>query len=224
MERINTGVKGLDGVLSGGIPPGTVILLSGEPGTGKTLFALSFLMEGVRNGERCCYISLSESRDELLRACDGIDSLKDVRDYLGKNLAIEHLYIGDGIDMSSFWGMFGAYPSINRLVIDSVNRVLIASGDEREYRVKLARLLRTIKERIGCTFLVCETEKDAIDSGTKESFDCDGVIHLSFLDMEEKPIRALQVYKMRYTSFEPRVHHELSLDSKSVRLKGTKLI
>lgn len=224
MQRVSTGIKGLDKLLSGGIPSGTVVLLSGEPGAGKTLAGLSFLMEGAAKGEKCCYVSLSESKEELLRACEGIDTLKDLKKYLGKNLTIEHLEIGESISISVFWNMFDSYPRIDRLVIDSLNKVLIASENERAYRVRLSRLLRSIKQKADCTFLLCETERDMIDSGSKESFDCDGVIHLSFLDMEEKPLRTLQVYKMRYSKIEPRVHHELTVDSKGIRLKATKLV
>ena len=224
MERVSTGVKGLDRVLSGGIPSQMVVLLSGEPGTGKTLLGLSFLMEGVRKGEKCCYVSLSESKEELLRACDGIDSLKDVREHLDKNLVIEQLEIGEGIEISEFWTLFDAYPAIDRLVIDNVNKVLMASESDRGYRIMFSRLLKGIKEKAGSTLLLCESEKDALDSGNKESFDCDGLIHLSFLDMEEKPLRTLQVYKMRYAKIEPRVYHELIVDSKGVRFGRAKLV
>lgn len=67
-QKAETGVKGLDDVLSGGFTRRHVFLLEGSPGTGKTTIALQFLIEGEIRGERCLYISLSET-DEELRDC-----------------------------------------------------------------------------------------------------------------------------------------------------------
>ena len=67
-SKAETGVQGLDDVLSGGLTRRHVFLLEGSPGTGKTTIALQFLLEGAKLGERCLYISLSES-DEELRDC-----------------------------------------------------------------------------------------------------------------------------------------------------------
>ena len=60
-----TGVPGLDEVLSGGLPRNCLYLLDGNPGVGKTTLALQFLLQGVREGERCLYVTLSETRLEL---------------------------------------------------------------------------------------------------------------------------------------------------------------
>ena len=60
-----TGIEGLDDILDGGLSRGHVILLEGEPGTGKTTVALHFLMAGARAGERSLYITLSETEREL---------------------------------------------------------------------------------------------------------------------------------------------------------------
>jgi circadian clock protein KaiC len=60
-----TGVAGLDEVLAGGFPRNRTYLLQGDPGVGKTTLALSFLLTGAAVGERCVYITLSETRDEI---------------------------------------------------------------------------------------------------------------------------------------------------------------
>jgi circadian clock protein KaiC len=60
-----TGVIGLDDVLQGGLSRGHVFLLEGEPGAGKTTIALQFLLEGGKAGEKCLYITLSETEAEL---------------------------------------------------------------------------------------------------------------------------------------------------------------
>lgn len=63
--RAQTGVWGLDNILSGGLSRGHVFLVEGAPGTGKTTVALQFLREGTKAGERCLYITLSETEREL---------------------------------------------------------------------------------------------------------------------------------------------------------------
>ena len=53
LQRVSTGVAGLDKILGGGLPLGQLYLVDGSPGVGKTTIAVQFLMEGVRAGERC---------------------------------------------------------------------------------------------------------------------------------------------------------------------------
>ena len=64
-DKARTGVPGLDDILVGGLATGRIFLLEGNPGTGKTTMALSFLREGAKLGERCLYITLSETEQEL---------------------------------------------------------------------------------------------------------------------------------------------------------------
>src|ERR1700730_9759406 len=65
-ERTSSGCPGLDEVLEGGYPKGHFYLLEGNPGAGKTTLALQFVIEGVKRGERTLYVTLSESRQDLL--------------------------------------------------------------------------------------------------------------------------------------------------------------
>jgi circadian clock protein KaiC len=64
-EKASTGIWGLDNILSGGFTRGHVFLVEGAPGTGKTTIALQFLIEGAKAGEKCLYITLSETEHEL---------------------------------------------------------------------------------------------------------------------------------------------------------------
>ncbi|HEV2865590.1 MAG TPA: ATPase domain-containing protein [Allosphingosinicella sp.] len=63
---VSTGSQALDYILRGGYAANRVHLLEGEPGSGKTTLGLQFLLEGQAKGEKCLYITLSESRDELI--------------------------------------------------------------------------------------------------------------------------------------------------------------
>ncbi len=60
-----TGIAGLDEILRGGLPRNRLYLIKGNPGVGKTTLALQFLLEGVRQGEKALYITLSETREEI---------------------------------------------------------------------------------------------------------------------------------------------------------------
>jgi predicted ATP-dependent serine protease len=66
-ERCPSGVEGLDDILAGGLPRDCFYLVQGDPGSGKTTLALQFLLEGVRRGEKFFYITLSETKKELLK-------------------------------------------------------------------------------------------------------------------------------------------------------------
>ena len=63
---LSIGVGGLDEILAGGLSEGCVFLLEGKPGTGKTTIALQFLLAGRARGQRCLYVTLSETEQELL--------------------------------------------------------------------------------------------------------------------------------------------------------------
>ena len=64
--RLPTGVEGLDAMLGGGFPTGSVVLVRGGPGSGKTTFSLQFLLEGAARGEVGLYVTLEETPREIL--------------------------------------------------------------------------------------------------------------------------------------------------------------
>src|SRR5205809_2993622 len=66
--RVGTGVPGLDEMLEGGFPAGSLVTLAGRPGTGKTIFASQFLYQGARDAEEPgMYVSMLEGRKAYLR-------------------------------------------------------------------------------------------------------------------------------------------------------------
>jgi len=65
MDRISTGVEGLDKMLRGGLIPKRPYVISGASGTGKTILAMQFILEGLRHGEPCMVVSLDEPPNEV---------------------------------------------------------------------------------------------------------------------------------------------------------------
>jgi circadian clock protein KaiC len=66
-QYCGSGIERLDDILNGGLPRDCFYLIQGDPGSGKTTLALQFLLEGVRCGESVFYVTLSETREELLK-------------------------------------------------------------------------------------------------------------------------------------------------------------
>jgi hypothetical protein len=213
MNRISTGLQKLDKLLGGGFPEKTVILLSGGPGTGKTLFGMNFLLDGARKGERCCYVSLSETKEEIIRACKSIEKLKDVEKFIGKKLAIEYIGLSDSdVNLKMFVSLIKEYP-----------KMLMFAETQRSYRINFSQILESLRGA-GCGLVICETYDEGMDGGNGEAYECDGVITLSFVDLEEKPKRSLTIHKMRYCSFEAKLPHEFSVDEKGLKIGEEKLI
>ena len=224
MSKVTTGLPRLDKLLGGGFPDRTTILVSGGPGTGKTLFGMNFLLEGARKGEKCCYVTLNETSEEIVRACKGFERMKDVEKLIGKSLAIEHIALGESnMSIKRFVTLLTEYPKLDRIVIDNANKMFMFSDSKKGYRIHFSEMLRYLKG-IGCSLIICETEEGGIDGGNGEAFECDGVLSLSFMELEEKPMRSLTVHKLRYSSFDAKVPHEFIIDEAGLKLGETKII
>ena len=113
------------------------------------------------------------------------------------------------------------------MVIDNVNKLLIYAKNKSEYRRQFSELIRELKNRFSCSLILCETDGETgerLDSGNGEAFECDGVVHLSFLEVEEKPKRTLEVHKLRYSAFEPKIPHQFVINKEGLKLSKTTLI
>jgi circadian clock protein KaiC len=71
-ERVSSGVPRLDELLDGGLLDGSVTLVSGSPGTGKSTLGLHFVLEAARTGLRALYISLEEGPEQLLQNAEAL--------------------------------------------------------------------------------------------------------------------------------------------------------
>jgi circadian clock protein KaiC len=99
-ERVTTGIPGMDQLLEGGYPKGRSVLVTGDPGTGKTIFALQFLVEGLRRGEKGIYVAADEGPTDILEQAASLGW--DLEKYIeNKELAI----LNAGTYLSSSPGM-----------------------------------------------------------------------------------------------------------------------
>ena len=216
MTTCGTGVEGLDVILNGGLPPSRVYLIEGTPGAGKTTLALQFLREGARLGERCLYITLSETRDELLESStthgwnlDGID----IREYIVSDASVERdteltmfhtseIELGD--TLQRMLSDIREYAP-QRVVLDALSELRLLSESMLRYRRQLLALKRFFAER-QCTALVLDDQSMAERDTHVESI-VHGVISLEHQHTEYgADRRRLRVRKLRGRRFHTGLH------------------
>jgi circadian clock protein KaiC len=140
------GIWGLDDILSGGLSRGHVFLVEGAPGTGKTTIALQFLMEGARAGEKCLYITLSETERELREgaASHGWALSKEIEVFellppeslLDSELQQSLLYSSDLELGETTKQIFEAVERVkpSRVVLDSLSEIRLLAQSSLRYR------------------------------------------------------------------------------------------
>lgn len=166
-EKARTGVWGLDEVLAGGLSRGHIFLVEGHPGTGKTTVALQFLLEGVRAGEKCLYVTLSETERELRdgAASHGwkIDEPAKVVELLPPESVLDTdqqqslLYSSDLELGETTRRLFDAvqreHPS--RVVIDSLSEIRLLAQSSLRYRRQILAIKHYFA-RFNCTIMLLD--------------------------------------------------------------------
>ncbi|MEM2238346.1 MAG: KaiC domain-containing protein [Candidatus Caldarchaeum sp.] len=82
IERLSTGVEGIDSLLQGGIPRGFFVAVTGEPGCGKTIVSIHFISKGIDEGDKCVYVTTEESKNSIITQAEllGMDLKKPVEE------------------------------------------------------------------------------------------------------------------------------------------------
>ena len=145
-EKAKSGIWGLDEILSGGFSRGHMFLVEGNPGTGKTTIALQFLMEGAKAGEKCLYITLSETERELRQGAASHGWLLDERIVVFELLPPESLldseqqqsllYSSDLELGETTRQIFEAVERVrpSRVVLDSLSEIRLLAQSSLRYR------------------------------------------------------------------------------------------
>ena len=215
-EKAMTYIEGLDRMLNGGIPIGNTSLLAGTVGSGKTTLAMEFLINGAKNGETTCYISVTEPSSKMLENLRTYGFFDDSLVTEGKLTIFDLGIINDRLGVERLDGSYsskdmeallGAFEDIvdelqaTRLVIDSITAVcyqLPDRGSIRNFIFRLGQFLSTF----GCTtLLISETVVDATTQtysifGVEEAV-ADGVILMGNVQRQGDLLRTMQIIKMR---------------------------
>ena len=214
--HIPTGVAGLDDVLCGGYAEGSLHLIEGAPGTGKTTLALQFLLDGQSKGERALYITLSETRAELIRnartrgwTLDELDIFELVPPELTLNpkqdqtvLYASDLELGETVEMVCR-EIERVRPK--RVVFDSVAEIRLLSQSPLRYRRQVLALKHYLEQQ-GCTALFLDDLTQEVDETSLHSL-AHAVIRLHQGPMQfGGDRRRLRVFKMRGRAFRSGFH------------------
>ncbi len=157
--RRPTGVDEFDRVLGGGIVPGAAVLLSGEPGVGKSTLLLEVAARAARDGHRVLYVSAEESTAQVRLRAERTGALHD------------ELYIASETDLASLVGQVDEVaPGL--LIVDSVQTVSSAlseglAGHPSQVREVAATLVRVAKERALPVLMVGHVTKDGSIAGPR---------------------------------------------------------
>jgi circadian clock protein KaiC len=212
LEKAASGVPGLDEILAGGFSRESLFLIEGSPGTGKTTLALKFLLEGARSGERTLYVTLSETRSELVRGARShgwhigndieIFELQPPDNILDPQQHQTLLYSSDLELGETVKNIFAAAERLKptRIVIDSLSEIRLLAQNSLRYRRQLLAMKHYFA-RSAATVLALDDLTAEADDKTAHSI-AHGVVHLE----ERTPHygaarRRIRVVKYRGQSF-----------------------
>ena len=207
LERIKSGIPGLDKLIGGGFLKGHTILVTGPAGAGKTIFCCQFIWEGLKNGEKCMYITFEELPAEIKAdaATFGWDFEKYEKD--GK-LILTFKDPFQTTDISTRLQNEIRQMGITRVVIDSTSLLGLYFKDPNDIRRELYKLLGALKSSGATSILTAET-KEEIEFAPRfgvEEYVADASIILFFTGIGETGFRSIQVRKMRNTNHSMNTH------------------
>src|SRR2546426_1118492 len=211
---------GFDEMLGRGVPTGHIITVLGSFGTGKTTFALQFLMQGLINGEKAIFISLEEDPESVIANAASFGW--NLPTYIkGKKLHIVKLEPADAkttvtrirSELPDFIKRSGA----SRVAIDSISLLNMLFADDKERREKLFALCKQLKSTEATCIFTAEVKDDNPRSSRDGlvEYVSDGVIGLRFNERDNGEVQlVMQVIKMR------RLKHPRSVKPYSITDQG----
>jgi len=173
--KASTGIAGFDDVTNGGFAVGHAFLLEGVPGTGKTTLALQFLMAGAARGERCLYITLSETAGELRAAAAShgwtlppeieLFELVPGESLLDDRQQQSLLYSSDLELGETTRDIFAAFERVqpSRVVLDSLSELRLLAQSSLRYRRQILALKHYFMRRKATVLLLDDCTAEAGD-------------------------------------------------------------
>lgn len=207
LRKCPTGIKGLDEITDGGLPAGRSTLVCGGAGSGKTLLALEFIINGARDlGEPGVFVAFEETVQEL---AENISSLGyDLNDLMDrKKVAVDYIYIErseyqetgefdlDGlfIRLGDLIDTIGA----RRVALDSTEVLFSGLPNPAIIRAEMRRLIRWLKEKGVTVIITGEQGENTLSRHGLEEYVNDCVILLDHRVINQIATRRLRVMKYR---------------------------
>lgn len=221
VERVKTGIPGLDEILNGGIPKRNVVLLSGGPGTGKSIMATQFLWGGLQLGEPGIYVALEEHPVQIRINMRNFGW--DVRQHeqegrfaiidaftggVGEAAKREKYVVRDPDSVEELVDVLRtAIREVNaqRVVIDSVSTLyLLKPSIARNVVLQLKKVLSGMGTTSLLVSQVSVTERGFGGPGVEHA--ADGIIRLDLDEVDGELVRSIIIWKMRGTSHSMKRH------------------
>lgn len=212
--RVSTGIEGLDRLSGGGFLAGKVYLVSGESGTGKTVFGLQYLHQGLLRGENGVYISGDEKANHLILDAGSLGwdferyvkerrlVLLDVAPYFADIRAGKKK---EGDVRTLVNDLTKQVKNINarRVVIDPIAPLVFVPEHSAFVQEYVRDFIFAIEDNLGCTIVITSGIRSGTASLSRyvvEEFVSEGVIVLGMTVRDGKRVRALYLRKMRGTA------------------------
>jgi circadian clock protein KaiC len=230
-KRVPTGIDGFDAVIEGGLLAGKSYLVTGAPGTGKSIFCMQFVLNGLLAGEKAVYVAVDEKPAEIIDEASSfgwnlqeyIDSRKllilDASPFFTARAGS-----GKGSDTGRIVADLERYVTrmeASRVVIDPVVPLMSYRDPSSRLHEDARDLLRSIQEKLQTTnILTSYTSRGTWVSSEQgvEEYLVSGVFTLSITRNETRTVRTLLVRKMRGTAAEPLEHEFNILKEKGIAL------
>ena len=221
MKRVKTGIPGMDELLNGGIPERNVVLISGGPGTGKSIFSQQFVYNGLTMDEGGVYVTLEEHPVQIRKNMESfgwnVDEFESSDMFavvdaftggIGSSAERERYVVKDPTDVRELIDVLRrAIKEVNakRVVLDSVTTLYITKPVMAR---SVVFQLKKVIAGLGCTALfvsqVSVEERGFGGPGVEHGVD--GIIRLDLDEVDGELRRSLIVWKMRGTAHSMKRH------------------
>jgi circadian clock protein KaiC len=200
-EKVTTGVEGLDNMLYGGVYRGSMTLIEGPTGIGKTIICLQFLLENAKKGEKCLFLSFEEPTGQITRLMDSLNLNHERRE----NLVIES-YVPEALSPLRYYGLIKE--KVERLdpkmlAIDSVTAIQHTLKEEDF--LEFIRYLQLLCKEIGLTIYLTALSRMDGYSVSGISTLADNIIVMRYLEEDNMLNREILVIKARGSPHDKRI-------------------